>query len=212
VPYADFADPQSLNLYTYVRNVPTVSVDADGHQNVTCYLSCKAHNISNFFKDQNKKAIQALATITVTVFAKVYTTFHSEDNQNQTSHSQDNSKTAPTPQSNPAPGTQTPADKANAAAQPTAAQSGQGAQTNTGSKPTSLPVEGEPGTTATKLHPDGSPKQVRQYGADGKAKTDVDFHPSPAGNPHAHDWDHSGDQPQRGDPRPIKPTDPKPNN
>jgi RHS repeat-associated protein len=31
VPYAEFADPQSLNLYTYVRNVPTTRVDADGH-------------------------------------------------------------------------------------------------------------------------------------------------------------------------------------
>jgi RHS repeat-associated protein len=31
VPYADFSDPQSLNLYSYVRNLPTVKVDADGH-------------------------------------------------------------------------------------------------------------------------------------------------------------------------------------
>src|SRR5437588_4833966 len=31
VPYADFADPQSLNPYTYVRNIPTTKVDADGH-------------------------------------------------------------------------------------------------------------------------------------------------------------------------------------
>jgi len=31
VPYAEFSDPQSLNLYTYVRNVPTVSTDSDGH-------------------------------------------------------------------------------------------------------------------------------------------------------------------------------------
>src|SRR6266481_2286103 len=31
VPYAEFADPQSLNLYTYVRNVPTTRYDADGH-------------------------------------------------------------------------------------------------------------------------------------------------------------------------------------
>ncbi|HEY7402532.1 MAG TPA: RHS repeat-associated core domain-containing protein [Candidatus Angelobacter sp.] len=31
VPYAEFADPQSLNLYTYVRNLPTTKVDADGH-------------------------------------------------------------------------------------------------------------------------------------------------------------------------------------
>jgi RHS repeat-associated protein len=32
VPYADFHDPQSLNLYTYVRNLPTTRVDADGHE------------------------------------------------------------------------------------------------------------------------------------------------------------------------------------
>src|SRR5271157_1094363 len=31
VPYATFADPQSLNLYAYVRNNPLVRVDADGH-------------------------------------------------------------------------------------------------------------------------------------------------------------------------------------
>ena len=31
VPYADFADPQSLNLYTYVRNIPTTKADLDGH-------------------------------------------------------------------------------------------------------------------------------------------------------------------------------------
>jgi RHS repeat-associated protein len=31
VPYAEFADPQSLNLYTYVRNIPTSKIDADGH-------------------------------------------------------------------------------------------------------------------------------------------------------------------------------------
>jgi RHS repeat-associated protein len=31
VPYAEFSDPQSLNLYTYVRNVPTTRLDLDGH-------------------------------------------------------------------------------------------------------------------------------------------------------------------------------------
>ncbi len=31
VPYAEFTDPQSLNLYTYVRNVPTARYDVDGH-------------------------------------------------------------------------------------------------------------------------------------------------------------------------------------
>jgi|HubBroStandDraft_1064217.scaffolds.fasta_scaffold02830_7 RHS repeat-associated protein len=32
VPYALFGDPQSLNLYTYVRNDPVTLADADGHQ------------------------------------------------------------------------------------------------------------------------------------------------------------------------------------
>jgi len=31
VPYAEFGDPQSLNLYSYVRNSPIARVDADGH-------------------------------------------------------------------------------------------------------------------------------------------------------------------------------------
>lgn len=31
VPYADLGDPQSLNLYSYVRNIPTTHFDLDGH-------------------------------------------------------------------------------------------------------------------------------------------------------------------------------------
>ena len=31
VPYASFGDPQSLNLYGYVRGLPTTRMDADGH-------------------------------------------------------------------------------------------------------------------------------------------------------------------------------------
>ena len=34
VPYAEFGDPQSLNLYSYVRNSPVARVDADGHMAV----------------------------------------------------------------------------------------------------------------------------------------------------------------------------------
>ncbi len=36
VPYADMTDPQSLNLYGYVRNNPIVKVDLDGHDCPTC--------------------------------------------------------------------------------------------------------------------------------------------------------------------------------
>lgn len=31
VPYSDLSDPQSLNLYSYVRNIPTIATDLDGH-------------------------------------------------------------------------------------------------------------------------------------------------------------------------------------
>jgi len=31
VPYADLTDPQTLNQYSYVRNIPTVRVDTEGH-------------------------------------------------------------------------------------------------------------------------------------------------------------------------------------
>jgi RHS repeat-associated protein len=41
VPYADFTDPQTLNLYSYVRNNPTSRVDPDGHSD---YLWQKLKN------------------------------------------------------------------------------------------------------------------------------------------------------------------------
>src|SRR5262249_39403597 len=31
IPYAELADPQSFNLYSYVRNIPTSRIDLDGH-------------------------------------------------------------------------------------------------------------------------------------------------------------------------------------
>ena len=36
VPYADFENPQTLNLYSYVGNNPLRSVDADGHMHQEC--------------------------------------------------------------------------------------------------------------------------------------------------------------------------------
>lgn len=35
VPYSQFDDPQSLNLYGYVRNNPITRIDADGHDGFT---------------------------------------------------------------------------------------------------------------------------------------------------------------------------------
>jgi RHS repeat-associated protein len=42
VPYAVLGDPQSLNLYSYVRNIPTTNMDADGH-------------LSDYYDDKGKK-------------------------------------------------------------------------------------------------------------------------------------------------------------
>ncbi len=47
VPYADFGNPQSLNLYSYVKNNPVTSTDPDGHCTVDGeqhgWLWCAAH-------------------------------------------------------------------------------------------------------------------------------------------------------------------------
>lgn len=39
VPFATFGDPQSLNLYSYVRNNPLTNSDADGHCDIGCAFS-----------------------------------------------------------------------------------------------------------------------------------------------------------------------------
>ena len=41
VPYADFNDPQTLNLYGYVRNNPLSRIDSDGHG---CEVDGEKHN------------------------------------------------------------------------------------------------------------------------------------------------------------------------
>jgi RHS repeat-associated protein len=43
VPYSELSDPQSLNLYSYVRNRPTAFVDDDGHDDVAA-PSCGGTN------------------------------------------------------------------------------------------------------------------------------------------------------------------------
>ena len=39
VPYATFTNPQSLNLYSYMRNNPLSGADADGHCDISCIFS-----------------------------------------------------------------------------------------------------------------------------------------------------------------------------
>jgi RHS repeat-associated protein len=239
VPYADLTDPQSLNQYSYVRNIPTSNADLDGHQNAQALAQAAPAAATAVAACVTATPCLATAVAIGTVaLPAVYAINNMTDDPNlilgavmpyspptdmpaPTNQTLPTTVPAPTSQTLPANGVSAPTSQtlpANGVKAPTSQTlpsnvpaAGMSATSNTGPKPTSLPVEGEAGTTTTRYYPDGSPKQVRAYGPDGKAITDVDFHPSPAGNPHAHDWDHSGDQPVRSGPRPIKETDPKPN-
>jgi RHS repeat-associated protein len=55
VPYAVLGDPQSLNLYTYVRNIPTTTFDPDGH--VADYYNDKAKKIGTDGKNDGKNYV-----------------------------------------------------------------------------------------------------------------------------------------------------------
>jgi RHS repeat-associated protein len=46
VPYSKLDDPQSLNLYAYVRNNPLTTADADGHSGTSGGLAMEAQNAS----------------------------------------------------------------------------------------------------------------------------------------------------------------------
>jgi RHS repeat-associated protein len=55
VPYAVMADPQSLNLYAYVRNNPITAVDLDGH------AGCDGWACAEFVNSDGQKRLDELA-------------------------------------------------------------------------------------------------------------------------------------------------------
>lgn len=64
----------------------------------------------------------------------------------------------------------------------------------------SLPGKGEPNSSVDLLNPDGTVKQRRYYGENGKAKEDIDFnHPDDGTHtfPHRHKWDWSKNPPRQ---------------
>jgi RHS repeat-associated protein len=69
VPYAEFGDPQSLNLYAYTRNSPIVRVDADGHDFVNPAFQSfdDADGASNIESTHNHMSIVTTTTTTTTV-------------------------------------------------------------------------------------------------------------------------------------------------
>jgi len=59
VPYAEFSDPQSLNLYSYVRNVPTVRFDEDGHQQARSPAEAEAEAAAESRRREEEKESNA---------------------------------------------------------------------------------------------------------------------------------------------------------
>lgn len=47
VPYAEFENPQTLNLHSYARNNPLLYNDPDGHDVNICDNSGNCHQVSN---------------------------------------------------------------------------------------------------------------------------------------------------------------------
>lgn len=66
---------------------------------------------------------------------------------------------------------------------------------------TSLPANGEPNSSTDLEEPDGSLKQRRYFGPDGKAEKDIDYkHSNGDGThsfPHNHKWDWSKASPRQ---------------
>jgi RHS repeat-associated protein len=105
VPYAVLPDPQTLNLYGYARNNPASKHDPDGHvagvDDATILLVgggiiFTAAVIHYYSQNPDANPGVAFGAAAHSTLQAIHNFFRS-----------DNSKTVPSPQSNPAPGTQT---------------------------------------------------------------------------------------------------------
>jgi RHS repeat-associated protein len=74
VPYADLHDPQTLNLYGYVRNLPTTNADSNGHtfEGLKQDLQRAAANVANAFKTSGQTIARAYQT-TAKTLGQAYT-------------------------------------------------------------------------------------------------------------------------------------------
>ena len=115
MPYADFGDPQTLNLYGFVGGNPASKADPDGH----CIPWCAALAGGGILADEAPLVATGPVGLTIIGLTAVgvagyaaYQHFHSNSGNNTPPpppppSGQTGSKSSPAPQSNPAPGTQT---------------------------------------------------------------------------------------------------------
>ena len=228
IPYADLSDPQSLNQYGYVRNIPTSKSDPDGHECPECpaverVLEEVAESpLGKAIAEKGGQIIGGIGTGVAAGWAwssgavkdlARYAAEHPGKSAAQQDMDDLSGRTvkqalAQSQQNNQ--DSQTNANDKSTPADPN--QKGSSSTTNpTGSnQPKSNPMQGPPGGTSKTTHPDGSTKQARRYGADGYPQTDGHDHGQ--GDPHAHDCRRpaGGGPPthtDRGHGRPVKPDD-----
>jgi RHS repeat-associated protein len=145
VPYADFGDPQSLNLYGFVAGNPASKADPDGHQsNIVCTVSCQLSSATQ--TTFNTVATAGAAVINAAIAVN---NFFSSNNQ---------SPPIPPPPSVPVNNTQTntPAGTSTTAQTNTPATTATSAQTGV---PASTSQAGKvaTGTTQSTVRPAGVP-------------------------------------------------------
>jgi RHS repeat-associated protein len=177
VPYAEFGDPQSLNLYSYTRNSPIIRVDGDGHDANGMLARPGQGGVlgsgdAGFGGEGG--ASTAVAAVSGDIKGEVEVTQPTtgEDPHNHPNESNDD-------------GLPSWHKEGGGAAPPPCI-----CQRN------NSPANGPPDTTVN--IPDGRGGSTdRTYGPDGKAVKDIDSgHPHDP-NPHAHDWDWSKDPPRQ---------------
>jgi hypothetical protein len=78
VPYAKLDDPQSLNLYSYVRNNPLRLVDADGHADVVAM--CKGQPTCNVTVNQTVNMLDKKGNVYSTMALQTKFTVTTDEN------------------------------------------------------------------------------------------------------------------------------------
>jgi RHS repeat-associated protein len=227
VPYADLTDPQTLNLYGYVRNNPLNKIDADGHWDLgqtvsdawetgTGYVRGAAASLSyglvggpKSTDSPQSRVGQALGTSAVGIEGIKHMVAGGTKATLATAAAPETGVSALA-----VPGAVVEAVAG--AVVTVGAVKNAVALANTPMESRANPLSGQPGSTSTTTQPSGDPKQVRRYGQDGHAETDVDYgHDHGQGDPHAHDWGRPADggaptHTDRAPGRPVKPGDPQP--
>ena len=188
VPYANLANPQTLNLYAIVNDNVETFADLDGHEpgGGSCgggVEACQDQKDSQGGISAACSETEGTAECKEEADEKTLKTASVNDGANG---QQDVVKDQ---------------QKADAQAQQQKDdQNQQNQQPLSASGGPRTPVNGPP-NTKTK-YPNGT---EREFGPDGKAVKDIDNgHPHDP-EPHAHDWDHSGPKPKRGGRRDLTP-------